>query len=496
MPAGGRPTQSCSNTSPLHGANAVSGLPEGDTQQPSSGQTRESSKGSPGKEIERGRNSPGQSRSLPRTRDVWRKSDAGRGPRPPSQNGKPPPRTEKQRTVFKGEVPEDASVAIIGGGLSGLICAQVLSDQGVRSTVFDTGKRGLGGRLATRHISTPGGQSLVFDHAAQYFTVSDPIVQKMVDQWEAEGLVRVWDGSVGNLKRGQFTPLPGEQPKYLGVDGMMGLADRLGEKVRQGLAQTRRPCWVSRMEPSGGKWRLSENGRHEGDFDFVVIAHNGKCANRLLAPAGVPEVAAQMKSLRLSSIWALLAAFDKPLPLPPEIDAAFVQDVPSVSWACNNNRKLKRSGPECWTLFSTAGYGKDNKVPQEAVPAPVAAKVTREMLDGFEDAWGVSRGTFPAPIFTKTQLWGAALPTNTPGVPCIFDPLGRVGICGDWLLGSSMQDAVLSGRAMALQIAEFCQRRGAGTESLASGLTKRLRPVAGHDIGSFPVTEAELLTVT
>lgn len=30
------------------------------------------------------------------------------------------------------------------------------------------------------------------------------------------------------------------------------------------------------MEPSGGKWRLSENGKHEGDFDFVVIAHNGE----------------------------------------------------------------------------------------------------------------------------------------------------------------------------------------------------------------------------
>ena len=30
---------------------------------------------------------------------------------------------------------------------------------------------------------------------------------------------------------------------------------------------------------------------------------------------------------------------------------------------------------------------------------------------------------------------GAALPTNTPGIPCIFDPQGRAGICGDWLLG-------------------------------------------------------------
>lgn len=44
---------------------------------------------------------------------------------------------------------------------------------------------------------------------------------------------------------------------------------------------------------------------------------------------------------------------------------------------------------------------------------------------------------------------GAALPTNTPGIPCIFDPHGRAGICGDWLLGSSLESAALSGIALA-----------------------------------------------
>lgn len=47
---------------------------------------------------------------------------------------------------------------------------------------------------------------------------------------------------------------------------------------------------------------------------------------------------------------------------------------------------------------------------------------------------------------------GAALPTNTPGIPCIFDPRGRAGICGDWLLGSSLEAAALSGMALADQV--------------------------------------------
>lgn len=50
---------------------------------------------------------------------------------------------------------------------------------------------------------------------------------------------------------------------------------------------------------------------------------------------------------------------------------------------------------------------------------------------------------------------GAALPTNTPGIPCIFDPFGRAGICGDWLLGSNIESAVLSGIALANHVCHF-----------------------------------------
>lgn len=55
----------------------------------------------------------------------------------------------------------------------------------------------------------------------------------------------------------------------------------------------------------------------------------------------------------------------------------------------------------------------------------------------------------------KSTYRGAALPKNTPNVPCIFDPLGRAGICGDWLLGSSVQSAALSGMALANHVNAF-----------------------------------------
>lgn len=36
-----------------------------------------------------------------------------------------------------------------------------------------------------------------------------------------------------------------------------------------------RPCWISKLEPFNGLWYLSENGKPCGEFDAIVIAHNG-----------------------------------------------------------------------------------------------------------------------------------------------------------------------------------------------------------------------------
>ena len=60
-------------------------------------------------------------------------------------------------------------VAVVGAGISGLICARRLQEQGFQVTVFEK-SRSSSGRAATRRVDL----SLSFDHGAQYFTVRDP----------------------------------------------------------------------------------------------------------------------------------------------------------------------------------------------------------------------------------------------------------------------------------------------------------------------------------
>ncbi|KAK3136913.1 hypothetical protein QOZ80_5BG0444890 [Eleusine coracana subsp. coracana] len=396
----------------------------------------------------------------------------------------------QEQVAFATPVPADPTVAVIGGGASGLACASALAAHGVRAVVFDTGMHGLAGRMATRAV---GGEQLVFDHAAQFFTATDERFQKLVDAWVDRGLVREWRGLIGELEAGgRFRPIPSSTPRYIGVNGMRPLADSI--MPESDLIKVVRPCWISKLEPFNGQWRLFENEKPRGEYDAIVIAHNGKCANRLLSTSGLPLLTKQMKRLELSSVWALLAAFEDPLPIPQSdshgvLEGAFVRDVDSLSWMGNNTRKLfpmQTGGRECWTFLSTAAYGRRNKVPQENIPKVTAEKVKEDMLGGVELALGLSKGSLQQPMYTRVQLWGAALPMNTPGVPCIFDPLGRAGICGDWLTGSSIEAAVLSGSSLANHIADYFASNGERTEEFAIGLHENLNRVEGHDIGQFP----------
>ena len=96
-----------------------------------------------------------------------------------------------------------------------------------------------------------------------------------------------------------------------------------------------------------------------------MIAHNGKCANRLAAGIGAPAVYGQLRRLKLTANWVLLVAFGAPVPVPGGMEGAFVDGCSVIAWAGNNSAKLGLGGgAECWTLISTRDYGKANKVPQ------------------------------------------------------------------------------------------------------------------------------------
>ena len=85
-------------------------------------------------------------------------------------------------------------VTIVGAGMAGAACAQVLHHAGVPFRIVDRG-RAPGGRM-----SSPELHGRRVDLGAGYFTVRDQEFTTVVADWESKGLARQWANTFGILK--------------------------------------------------------------------------------------------------------------------------------------------------------------------------------------------------------------------------------------------------------------------------------------------------------
>lgn len=385
------------------------------------------------------------------------------------------------------------AVAIVGGGLSGLACGFALRRRGIKAVVFDTGKRGAGGRCSSRALNIGGGRQHVVDHAVQAFTAQGyPEVTELVAEMERAGAVRRWEGSVGTLRPdGKFQAREAsEGPLYIGSRqrGALSIAEWLAEGQ-----EVVKDVWVAKLNRSPqGSWVLlnqrSKSVRDE-PLSYVVMAHNGKCADRLINTAPdwtsahaplkckfTPKPSATSDKLELSSLWVCVVEVPKGT---VRFDGAFIEGDEVLSWAGNNSSKYPQAGaegPEAWTLVSTPAYGTANKCPQEAIPDAHWWKVSEAMTGAFGKLVRTSPKSWKV---LHLQLWGAALPLNVCQQHFIHDADARVGVCGDWLTAPSVEGALFSGLALAEAIS---RELGGGLPT--TGVRKFLGQ-SGHAIGAF-----------
>lgn len=188
--------------------------------------------------------------------------------------------------------------------------------------MFYAGRHAPGGRCSSRQVMVDG-KVCVFDHSAQYFTVSDPRFAKIVSYLHRKGAVKTWNGKLGHLKSAKFSEDKTLTQAFIGVNGMQDIPKCLAESLR--LQQA---TWAGNVqwEEISRKWRVDRHGY----FDYLVIAHNGKCADKLMSNAGAPlthrltqvrfcsQPDLKDKRMQLCSIWALLVCFPSSLNLPFE----------------------------------------------------------------------------------------------------------------------------------------------------------------------------------
>lgn len=303
-------------------------------------------------------------------------------------------------------------ILIIGGGMAGLSAASALSSSGRSIIVLDKG-RGPGGRMAARRVEVAG-ETVRFDHGAQYFTARDPAFRETVGAWEAAGVAARW-------------PAAGEDA-WVGMPGMnacvKAMADTLD--VRWGVR-------AERLSREGGMWRVKA-GDQSFSASTLLVAVPAEQAAVLLAEVAV-EFAALAANVASAPCWAVMATFGEPLPGPD----TFRSDTGPVSWAARNSAKPGRGGSEAWVIHASPSRSR------ELIDLP-KIEVAAILLTDFFAAAGIAPVT---PTHIDAHRWLYALPQALKGEGARFDAALGIGMAGDWLHSPRVEGAWLSGRALA-----------------------------------------------
>ena len=311
-------------------------------------------------------------------------------------------------------------VAIVGAGMAGLSCADRLKRAGHHVSLFDK-SRGPGGRMSTRRMQTPLGETQ-FDHGAQYFTVRDPAFMAQVARWSAGGVAAPW-------------PAAGTGA-WVGVPGMNAvvrdMADHhdvtFGWHVR-GLVR-RDGCWHLAGETSAGERVQS------GPFDTVVVSLPPEQTAAIVALHDL-SLASTALSARSQPCWTGMFVFDAKLPT----DRDAVRDAGSISWAARNSAKPGRTGPEAWVVQANPNWS-------GAHIEETSEMVAEQLLSALSGALSIK---MPVPVTASAHRWRYAMSTGS-NLGALWSEQSQIGICGDWLLGPRVENAWISGNTLATRI--------------------------------------------
>ncbi len=346
-------------------------------------------------------------------------------------------------------------IAVIGTGIAGAACAQALSVAGHEVSLFDK-SRGPGGRMATRRTDwvDARGQacSTRFDHGAVAIAARSEAFKGFVGQALHAGWLVEWAPALA----ANSLPLEHVGPLYLPLPGMSALCRHLLD----GMPAT----WsfgVDQLHQGPLGWQVQANGvRHAANFDAVVLALPPAQAAPLLAPHR-PDWARRASVAAMQPCWTLMGIAQAADPgTDPAAQSGLSQSDFTQSdlaqWdlaqptagplACvvRNDQRPGRErvpGQAQWVLHARAGWSRRHiEQPQEWVQQQLQAALASYL--GRPVNW----------LHSTVHRWRYAMPqaqNRTSAEGCWWDATLRLGVCGDFLGGSGIEGAWLSGRSLA-----------------------------------------------
>jgi len=301
-----------------------------------------------------------------------------------------------------------SGVAIIGAGICGLRCAEVLHNAGVTVQLFDKG-RGVGGRLATRRHKhwrfDHGTASLHGDGAGRSARISD---------------YPTWVCSDNSIKN------------YLPENGVNQLA-----KDVAGHLNVQLNCQIQSIERRAEGWHLLDHDASTcGPFETLIIT--APCPQTLaLIETLDPPLRRQLTGVRMTPAWVMMLVSAEPIIAAPELRPphSLIRRI-----SAEHSKPGRALDPvEHSYVVETAGDW--SRRHEDDSTAAVETSILSALMS--------INNTAVNPMHCAVHRWRYAHTEQPLGQPYLFDPQMKLAVAGDWCLGEGASGAYRSGEALA-----------------------------------------------
>jgi renalase len=332
-------------------------------------------------------------------------------------------------------MPEHATpfpIVVVGAGLSGLVAARTLEENGHASVVFDKA-RSVGGRMATRRLTGQGGAVALLDHGAQFFTARSAEFQAEVERWLSLGIAHEWCRGFGAAQDGY--------PRFCAPGGMNAVAKHLATSVNTVVSTT------------------VKSVRTDGDQLVVATVDevNHVCRAVLLTPPVAQSLALcdngslglprderhALEAVRYARCLALLVTVDQPGLIGAPGGMQLTTDTDTTFSFIADNQSKGLSAVPALTFHANDEISETHYDDADEELAALLLLAALPYLDGADViSMELKRWRFARPIVTHPQRCLAVYPT--PGTSLVF--------AGDAFGEARVEGAYLSGRAAAQRL--------------------------------------------
>lgn len=328
------------------------------------------------------------------------------------------------------------SCIVVGAGISGLICANLLKENDFNVMVIDKA-RGVGGRMATRRVesSNDKDKQCIYDHGAQFITVRDPRFAQFMNELSSKNYIKEW---CRGFPSADNTSTPDGHPRYVGSTGMTAVPKLLSENLDVRLDQR-----VNKIDKVEKLWKVVTEKGEIYTADSLVLTAPVQQSLHMIDNGNFELDKQKRKELEEISYYpciAVLAELNGPSAVPSPGGMNLEDSI--VSWIADNNQKGISPEAVTLTIHTTPEFAKSNWEADDKKISDIVIQRVSEYLGSEVMTAQVHRWRYSLPVETRENNYLIA--NRQPPLLFIGDAFGGGRVEGAFVSGIEGADGLIT----------------------------------------------------